>query len=132
MGLSKEWYEGVMARQAAKEAAKNPSAIKPDDGLESELHEKVAAECTRLGWYFVHSRMDRKTTNALGVPDFLIWPYGYQAFAVECKSGTKKLTKEQMGVRAYFLKLKQPHFVVRSEAEFLSYIAPFKSYRAPE
>jgi hypothetical protein len=120
MGFSKEWYQDLLSREAAKAAAKNPSMIKPDDGLESELQEKVAAECQRRGWYFIRSRMDMPTTNAKGTPDFIIFPDRQKAFAVECKSGNKKLTKEQLGVMAWFHKLDQDYRVVRSEAEFIA------------
>lgn len=118
MGFSKEWYQDLLSREAAKAAAKNPSMIKPDAGLEGELQEKIVAECVRRGWYFIRSRMDMPTTNAKGTPDFIIFSHN-AVFAVECKSGNKKLTKEQLGVQAWFKKLGQTYRVVRSEAQFI-------------
>ena len=46
--------------------------------------------------YFVRSRTDRATTNAVGTPDFLGWYHG-KPFAVECKRKGAKPTIEQQG-----------------------------------
>lgn len=123
MGFSKQWYEDLLSREAAKAAAKQAaditSVLPPDDGEEDQLQEKIAGECIGRSWYFVRSRMDRKTTVAIGTPDFIIFPFVRRAFVVECKSGKKKLTTPQLGVQHFFMKLRQPHYVVRSFAEFL-------------
>lgn len=85
---------------------------------EAKIHAHIEEECRKRGWYIVHSRMDVRTTNAKGVPDFIIFPTAHPVFVVECKSGNKKLTIEQCGVMAWFRKYGKPHYVVRSVEEF--------------
>lgn len=63
---------------------------------EAKLHEQILAECDRRVWGYVHSRMDRKTTNARGVCDFIILADGGRTFLIECKLPGKKFSQSQL------------------------------------
>lgn len=97
---------------------------------ESELHKQINDECSRRGWLVIHSRMDKKTTNGVGTPDFVI--YGSQGssegtqypvvFTVEAKSRTGKLRPEQAAMIAQAARFGHTIHVVRSFEEFLKLI----------
>jgi hypothetical protein len=72
---------------------------------ESDLHDAIIALCKERGWYYVHSRMDRRHTNAVGTPDFIIaMDKGRVAF-LECKSAGGKATTEQLSALVWLQKL---------------------------
>lgn len=72
------------------------SNAKADAKAEKELHRQIEQFLRMKGVRaIVHSRMDRKTSQAKGVPDFLFCVSGHP-MAVECKVGDNKLTPEQM------------------------------------
>jgi len=66
--------------------------------------------------------MDRATTNAVGVPDFIIALPGGQAIWIEAKSKKGKLTPAQNGVRIALNSLGHRWSCVRSFSEFLEAI----------
>ena len=99
----------------AKMSAKKITAgeIPAFEGLESKLHEKIEQELIRRRWYYVRSRMDKKSTQPKGVPDFIIaspakeynpnqYPF---TFWIEVKRKGSKLTKEQNITRHVLLAL---------------------------
>lgn len=98
-----------------------------DTGTESDLHDKIHAECRRRGWVVVHSRMDRPTTSACGVCDFIIFQDGGNVLCVECKSRVGKLSLDQNGFIAAMRKNGHNVQVVRSYSEFLQ-IVPHDTY----
>jgi len=61
---------------------------------EKELHKEIAAILDAKGIVFVRSRMDRRTTQAKGTPDFLFSIRGY-SFAWEVKTEKGRLSLEQ-------------------------------------
>lgn len=66
-----------------------------DAKAERELHDQIEQWLRMKGVRcIVHSRMDKKTTQKKGVPDFLFVMKG-NAFAIEVKVGNNQLTKEQ-------------------------------------
>lgn len=78
---------------------------KCDAKSEKEIHRQIEQWLNLHGVVYIHSRTDRKTTNAVGLPDFIFaWPiiqphseivdYGIP-FAIEIKLPGKKPTKEQ-------------------------------------
>lgn len=68
---------------------------------ESDLHDQIAEYCRERGWYFVHSRMDRKTTTAKGVFDFCIaMPKGRVAW-IELKRKGGKASMEQLATQVH-------------------------------
>lgn len=88
-----------------------------DSKVERELHKLIWNELTRRGILFVHSRLDRKTTQARGVPDFVACIIGLFC-AFECKTATGTLSKEQEAVRLEIIRNGGRYYLVRSFAEF--------------
>lgn len=98
------------------------------EGKESKLHDQIIAECQRRRWYFVHSRTDRKTTQAKGVPDFIIAAparckaWGEITYWVECKRKGSKLSPEQTVTKHVLTALGHRYACVYSYEEFLAVI----------
>lgn len=90
----------------------------PDAGHESDLHDKIAAECRRRGWAYVHSRMDAPTTTTRGVPDFIIAARDGRTLWIECKSATGKQTPAQLGFALQCERNGHKVHLVRSFDEF--------------
>ena len=95
---------------------------KPEPQPESELHDQIAAYCRSRKWYFVHSRMDRRTTTAKGVPDFIIACDDGQTLWVECKRKGAKPSIEQLGTNQWLKCLKHRAHIVWSYDEFLQHV----------
>ena len=89
---------------------------------ESDLHDQILAYCRQHHCYVVHSRMDRATTNAVGVPDFIIALPEGRTIWIEAKSKKGKLTPAQNGVRIALSSLGHTWTCVRSFQEFLEAI----------
>lgn len=89
---------------------------------ESDLHEQILQYCKDRCWYVVHSRMDRRSTNAVGTPDFIIATNGGQTFWVEAKSKGKKPTKEQLAAKCWLEKLGHRTHIVWSMGEFIDLV----------
>ena len=93
----------------------------PDAVLkESDLHDEIVAELIRRRWFFVHSRMDCRTTQQKGVPDFICASPGGKTYWLEIKRKGAKLTKEQNITRYCLLALGHKWAVVYSFQEFLT------------
>lgn len=95
-----------------------PAARPP---LEADLHDKILDWVHKRGWLAIHSRMDRRTTTAKGVSDFIIIT-PWNVFFVECKQPGKKTTTEQAAFLAHVDKLRWPNAVVHSMKEFVEFI----------
>jgi hypothetical protein len=65
---------------------------------EKELQTQVAQWLSLRGYWFARSRMDKRTGNTLGCPDFLVAVNG-RFVAIECKSATGKLSADQEAAR---------------------------------
>lgn len=97
---------------------------------ESDLHDDIEKELKRRGWYYVHSRMDRATTQAKGVPDFIVAVPLQRGVAcghsrtlwIEAKGANGKLTPEQAGALAWLDRDGHETAIVRSLEEFLALI----------
>lgn len=87
--------------------------------VESNLHDEILAYCRQHHCYVVHSRMDRATTNAVGVPDFIVALPGGRTIWIEAKSKKGKLTPAQNGVRIALNSLGHRWACVRNFGEFL-------------
>lgn len=79
---------------------------KIDRVKESDVHKQVAGWLRIKGVFYVHSRTDKRTTNALGVPDFILaaWdgttlPARAIPYAIEIKVNGNTLSTEQEKVR---------------------------------
>ena len=88
------------------------------DRAEKELHKLIWAELTRRGIVVIHSRMDRKSTTAKGIPDFC-FVYDRLPFAIEVKTATGQLTREQKTTMELMERNGWQTAVVRSFDEFL-------------
>lgn len=62
---------------------------------EKELHKLIYQELTRNSIVPIHSRMDKRTTNVRGLPDFLFVYHGVP-YAIEAKAPKGQLSPEQM------------------------------------
>lgn len=91
--------------------------------IESKLHEQIIAECRRRGWYYVHSRMDRRTTTALGVVDFIVAADGGRTFWIEAKARNKKPTREQAGAISWLTMLGHKAIIVHNLDGFIAAVA---------
>lgn len=114
------WLAGYAQRNApATRLNSPPSDAEP---TERDLHEKIEAECRRRGWVTVHSRMDRATTTACGVCDFIIFAGGGVVINIECKGRAGKLTLAQQGFISAMRKNGHEVHVVRSFSEFMQLV----------
>ena len=94
---------------------------RPSDDPESELHDYILEYSKSRGWLAIHSRMDRPTTTACGVSDFiLVTPEN--VYFVEAKRKGKKPTPKQQAFLTAVRVLGWPQAVVRSREEFLEFI----------
>ena len=96
-------------------------ASPPKVASEASLHDQIAAELKRRQWYFVHSRTDRATTQAKGVPDFIIARPDGVTLWLEIKLPKGKLTPEQAGTIHWLRRLGHRAEVIYSFEEFLSH-----------
>lgn len=115
MKFTSQWLADYERRNMPKRRLPDaPHDAVPD---ESDLHDQIEAECRRQGWVSIHSRMDRPTTTACGVCDFIIIARG-EVFFFECKSRSGKLSISQLGFIAAMEKNGRTVHVVRSFNEF--------------
>jgi hypothetical protein len=117
---SKQSRAGVGDEAEAARLEVAPHARPP---LESSLHDYILDWCHSKGWLAVHSRMDKKSTQAKGVSDFIIVCPNTVAF-IECKKRGNKPTKEQLSFLAHVKKMGWPNAVVYSKEEFHQFIDP--------
>lgn len=85
--------------------------------VERELHKLIGNELLRRQIYFVHSRMDRKTTQAAGTADFVCCVAGHFV-CFEAKTATGSLTDEQLAARMEVIRNGGRYYIVRSFQEF--------------
>lgn len=121
MGISEFQYQQMLARTSAgmgrQPIRKAPESVE----REAELHEQIEAYCKSKGWLAVHSRMDRATTQAPGVTDFIIFT-PFNVFCIECKVQGRKPRAEQLAFGAAVKKLQWPHSFVYSFEEFTTFV----------
>lgn len=110
------WLAGYDARTAPPTRQPAPQDAEP---LEADLHDKIDAECRRRGWVTVHSRMDRATTTAVGLCDFIIFADGGVVINIECKSRSGKLSLPQLSFIAAMKRCGHEVHTVRSFSEFM-------------
>lgn len=110
-------YAAFMARQMTPDSP-IIRPLTPALDHESDLHDHILTYCRAKGWLAVHSRMDKRTTYAVGTSDFIIVTPKTVLF-IECKRRGAKMTTEQLAFRAQILKLGWPHAVVHNMDEFI-------------
>lgn len=116
--ISESLYRMMLARLAPKG---QPVALGPGPDRESDLHDQITQFCRSQGWLVVHSRMDRPTTQAKGVTDFIIITPTTVLF-IEVKRPGQKLSPDQQAFRAAILKLGWPHATVYSFEDFTNFL----------
>ncbi len=91
-------------------------------GHEKDIHELIIGECRKRRWYFVHSRTDRRTTTAIGTPDFVIAADRGRTFYCEIKKKGGKLSQDQTIVKHCLLGLNQRYKTIYSFDQFIDFI----------
>jgi len=81
-------------------------------GRERDLHDAIEADLKLRRFYYVHSRTDKRTTNQLGTPDFIIGCSDGIVIWMEVKKKGAKLSKEQSIARHCLLALGHHYFTV--------------------
>ena len=134
MSTFKNWTQADVERQNERAASAviqgNPlvkmTVDKQSDDArkESEIQEDIESflksKMPRCWW--TRSRMDRPTTNRVGVPDFLVC-YNSRFIGIEVKRPGKKPTTEQRGELAWIHSAGGIDAVVTSRAEVESLFA---------
>lgn len=118
MRMSQAQYEALLIRGRRYFPGKGHRVGEDAVDDESKLQSDIRAECQRRGWYCVSARMDRKTTTAIGTPDFIVAMPDGRTLWIEAKTRTGKLTPAQMAAAAWLKKLGHEYHIVRSAAEF--------------
>lgn len=115
------------AMHNARVAAGKGEAVVPQqfDALsdeEAKLHQLIYDYCRQRRWLVVHSRMDRPTTTAPGIPDFIIAADDGKTHWIEAKAKGKKPSREQLGTLHWLESLKHNADWVESFPEFLAVV----------
>lgn len=87
---------------------------------EAALHTEIMAWCETQWprWMYVHCRMDKRSTVAVGAPDFILFGPNGRVLCIECKAKGKKRSPEQ-NAWAYQMKvLGHEIHLVRNWSEF--------------
>ncbi len=133
MGVPKTMAEVEAHNARVAAGKKSPGAVAlntqtanaaPGVERERDLHDRIEADLKSRRWYYVHSRTDKKTTQAKGVPDFIIAAPGVPAKTlwIEIKKKGGKLSPEQNITRHILCALNHYYFTVYSWDDFLTAI----------
>jgi len=120
--MSRDFTTAWLMQRELRQAPKQRAPESATTELESELHEAIKAELKRRRWFFCYSRMDKRTTQQLGIPDFVIAAPDGRTFWIEAKRRLGKLTKEQNIARHCLLALGHMHATVYSFQQFIDAI----------
>lgn len=85
---------------------------------EGKLHAEIIADLKQRRLYYVHSRMDRPTTTALGVTDFIIAAPNGITHWIEVKRRGGKLTSHQNVTRHILLAAGHRYSLIFSFEEY--------------
>ena len=116
MRLSLAEYLTIQARIDSNSVRRGTEPVE----RESDLHNDIIAHCNAQWprWKFIHCRTDRRSTIAIGAPDFVIFlPHG-RVLCLECKRKNAKPTTEQIAWQKEMQLLGHAVHVVRSMEEF--------------
>jgi len=133
MRLTQAQADAINIKNAPKRAK-----VEPEDafeGKESELHSLIEQDLKRRRWYYVHSRTDKRATNQLGTPDFIIATPSRQlckdcgqdaelptTYWIEVKRKGGKLSREQTITKHVLQALRHNWACVYSFDEYLTAI----------
>jgi len=123
MGIQPSDYEAMKTRLAVKNRGHEKFTV-PIRDVEGELHRKILDWCGQQWprWKAIHSRMDKRTTNEPGTPDFVLFaPHG--AMIIECKRPGAKLSQEQQVYHHELRLLGWRVGVVHTWEEFIKWVS---------
>lgn len=122
-----------LAEYLAHEARLKPKSPTTSEGVEREadLHDQIEKECRRRGWPFVHSRMDRRTTTAVGTVDFVIAAGNGRTLWIEAKGAKTKVTREQAATIHWLNTLGHAAAIVHSLDEFHEFLKLIAVFELP-
>lgn len=124
MRMSSAEFVALNLRMQAKKKTDNlAAAIAKCDKSESTIQNEIENHLKSLGTscWFTRSRMDKATTQRVGVPDFLAIISG-KAFALEVKKRGQKPSVEQRGELLWFSLAGGKSAVVRSVEEAVEFL----------
>jgi|SRR5882672_2847736 len=93
-----------------------------DAKSEKQVHTQIENWLRLKDIFFVHSRTDKRTTNQVGLPDFLFaWPFAgeIRPVAIEVKVNGNKLSPAQEKVRQQMIRNWWRYFLVSSLGDML-------------
>ncbi len=126
MGIDQIQYQAMLAR-LERNRIRQPSESATDEP-ESKLHRQIEDWCRQRGWPYVHSRMDKRTTTAVGVPDFIIFAKNGRVLCVEAKRKGRKPTPQQLAWLAQIRKLGHTASIIYSFEEFMELVTNFQTH----
>jgi len=119
-------YRMLEARVAANALDRTLAALPGGEPVELEkgLHFEIMKYCDapERRWYYVHSRMDKRSTTRLGTPDFVIALPTGRTLWIEAKARREKPSEEQLCTLAVLRKLGHEAVVVYNMADFLKVV----------
>ena len=115
------WTESQVIAHEQKLRKPDPTAPPNAVERESKLHEEIMRHCDHQWprWKYIHCRMDRESTIAVGAPDFVIALPGGRVIWIECKAKDGKRSVEQLAWATQMEMLGHTVHLVRSFEEFL-------------
>jgi len=116
--------------EAKRKASSQSPQQRPDQSQQSReanIQREIESYCRSRGWIVVRSRMDQRTTVAVGTPDLIIARSGGTTLWIEVKRPGGKLSTEQRGTLAQLERLGQRCAVVCSLREFAQLEFPDQS-----
>ena len=113
-------HADIIAREIRLRNVVKTIAEDAHSGPERDLHDQIEAELIRRRWYYVHSRMDKRSTQNKGVPDFIIAAPNGRTIWMEVKTKSGKLDENQTITKHVLTALLHEHCVVRSMAEVIT------------
>ena len=116
--FTSSWLARLQVEQRNKFAGRDVVDKPPCNVSERDIHDEIESYCRARGWLIVHSRMDMRTTCAVGTPDFIIFADRGRKFNVEVKRPGQKLRPEQAAWGAHAHRLGHHYAVVHSMKEF--------------
>ena len=134
MSTFKNWTDADVKRQNEKAAAaviqgnplvkmtvdKQSEDARKESEIQEDIEQFLKSKMPRCWW--TRSRMDKPTTNRVGVPDFLVC-YNSRFIGIEVKRPGKKPTHEQRGELAWIHSAGGNVAVVTSRGEVESLFA---------
>lgn len=90
---------------------------------EMDLHRDLAKHCLDHGYLYIHANPKKKSTIAVGLPDFTVCMPGRKTCFLELKAKGKKATKEQREKIAHARKLGYVAEIADNMPDVLAHLA---------